>query len=163
MFTNWMKKQLGVDAMEQNLQRLNSEKETVEKRLKETHDQLVALRERESQKDKEKQAIEQELKGVQSQLQMFREREEADKAKYESKEPWVEIRSAEFNESRGIQISLDWNEAFVEYLKEGGIKGSNDEEVVQKWLAMLYQHLVAKLEAAAINRKDQEKGVSDYV
>jgi len=96
-------------------------------------------------------------------LAVYRKQEEADKAKYESKEPWVEIRSEDFNDVRGFRIELDWNDAFIEQLKSSGIKGANDEEVVQKWLAILYQNLVEKLEVKSIDRKDVEKTISDYV
>jgi hypothetical protein len=34
---------------------------------------------------------------------------------------------------------------------------------VQKWLALLYQNLIEKLEAKVIDRKDTDKTVSDYV
>lgn len=99
---------------------------------------------------------------LEKQLAVVREKEEKDKAKYDSKDPWVEIRSADFSDVRGFRIELDWNEAFTQHLKESGIKGSNEEEIVQKWLALLYQNLIEKLESKAIDKKD-EKTVGDYV
>jgi hypothetical protein len=104
-----------------------------------------------------------ERDNLQQELAVFRKKEEANKAKYDSKDPWVEIRSADFSDVRGFRIELDWNEAFVQHLKESGIKGSNEEETVQKWLALLYQNLIEKLESKAIDRKDVEKTVGDYV
>lgn len=131
----WLKKKLGVVDLQQRVETLQDER----KKLVEERNDLN------------------------EQLGVYRKREEADKAKYESKEPWVEIRSADFNEARGVRIELDWNDAFIEHLKESGIKGANEEEIVQKWLAFLYQNLIERLEAKAIDRKDEEKTISDYV
>ena len=100
---------------------------------------------------------------VNNQLEAYRKKEETDKAKYESKEPWVDIRSADFNEARGVRIELDWNDAFIAHLKNSGLQGTSDDEIVQKWLAFLYQHLVEKLEVKIIDQKDEKKGISDYV
>lgn len=76
-------------------------------------------------------------------------------AKYNSNEPWVEIKSADFNELKGVHIELDWNEAFIVYLKESGIKGPDDETIVQKWLALLYRDLDAKLAHVALDNTEK--------
>ena len=131
----WLKQHLGVTNLETELSSIKEEKQELEKAL--------------SKKENE--------------IQTFRQKEEADKAKYESPEPWVEIRSADFSEVKGIQIALDWNDAFIQNLKESGLKGSNDEEIVQKWLAFLYQDLVQRLESKSIDLKAEDTNlISDY-
>lgn len=111
--------------------------------------------------DKEK--AEQQLAQANQELSVFRDKQAADEARRNSKDPWVEIRSADYNEARGIHIELDWNDAFIVYLKESGIKGKTDEEIVQKWLAMMYQHLVEKLEEKVIDDKEKTGTTNDFV
>jgi hypothetical protein len=134
---NWLKKLLGVAELQTN--------------LKELRDKQVNL---EAERDE-----------LQEQVDIFRQQEEKDKKKYDSPDPWVEIRSADFNETRGTRIELDWNDAFIQQLKESGIRATNDEEYVQKWLAFLYQNLIEKLETKVIDIKDEEREtkISDYI
>ena len=63
-------------------------------------------------------------------------------SKKNSNEPWVQVIGEHVDPKQGIRIELDWNDAFVEYLKQNGYTGVNDETIVQKWLAQLYQHLI---------------------
>lgn len=109
--------------------------------------------------------IEEEKAETQAKLERLKELEEkeaAEKAKKEGPEPWVEIRSAEYSEIHGFKIELDWNEAFVQYLKESGLKGRNEEEVVQKWLGFLYGDLIEKLERTVIDKVDQKR-TNDFI
>jgi len=59
-----------------------------------------------------------------------------------NKEPWVDIKGMVEDPEHGIKVDLDWNDEFVEYLRENGITGVDDEVVVQKWITMLYRDLV---------------------
>ena len=61
--------------------------------------------------------------------------EEAEKYR-DSIEPWVTI-VGETMSDEGIKIELDWNDAFVKYLKAQGVAGTDDTQIVQKWLAMI--------------------------
>lgn len=109
----------------------------------------------------EKAALEEELAETKEQVGMFRAQEEADRAKREGTEPWVEIKSADYSETKGIHIELDWNEAFIQYLKDNGMKGKDEELIVQKWLAFLYQDLIDRLEQQAIDKSDKPR-VNDF-
>lgn len=131
----WIKEKLGIAALETNLATL----------------------------EQEKRKAQEELATATKELLVFRDKQAADEARRNSKDPWVEIRSADYNEARGIHIELDWNDAFIEYLKESGIKGKTDEEIVQKWLAMMYQHLVEKLEEKVIDDKERTGTTNDFV
>jgi hypothetical protein len=156
----WLKKQLGIEELQNQLTALNTERAQIGLRL------VVEQRERAEERELLTKQVAEEQQAKQQldeQLQVFRKKEEQDKAKYDSKDPWVEIRSADFSDVRGFRIELDWNDAFIEHLKGSGIKGANEEEIIQKWLAFLYQNLIERLEAKSIDRKDEEKTVSDYV
>lgn len=92
---------------------------------------------------------------TEEELEVLKAREAEEEAKRNGTEPWVVVRSAHTDPVKGIQIELDWNEAFVQYLRESGINGRDDETVVQKWLAFLYEDLVNRLEDQVINSTDK--------
>lgn len=87
-----------------------------------------------------------ELETANAELTVFRAKAAEHEARQTSKEPWVEIKSDAIDDVKGIQIELDWNPAFVMYLRENGISAKEDEAVVQKWLALLYKDLTERLE-----------------
>lgn len=121
-------------SMQQEIAALKQTKEIVEQELKETTA---------------------ELEEANSELQMHRDKDAADEERRNGSEPWVEIKSAEFNEVKGIQIALDWNDAFVAYLRENGITARDDDSVVQKWLLMLYKDLIERLDNQVIENSDK--------
>jgi hypothetical protein len=57
----------------------------------------------------------------------------------ESNEPWVNVVNTNFDESNPNQgfMELDWNDAFVKFLKGHGYQGSTDEEIVDAWFTEL--------------------------
>lgn len=55
----------------------------------------------------------------------------------DSKEPFVNVLSMGFSPENGIEVKLDYNEAFIRYLNKVGIKGANDDETIRLWLAHL--------------------------
>jgi hypothetical protein len=60
-----------------------------------------------------------------------------EKAVYSLKgEPWVGIVGSEFdkkNGPNGLSIEMDWNDAFVQMLKQTGYNGETDEIIVEQW------------------------------
>lgn len=84
--------------------------------------------------------------------------EEADKYR-DSKEPWVTIIGDTISDD-GIQIALDWNDAFISYLKSQGVTGADETQVVQKWLAMISQQTAEKMKQLYV---DTDGKVSDYM
>jgi hypothetical protein len=106
-------------------------------------------------------AVEEKLKEVEDTVIIFRRQEEEDEAKRNGTEPWVEIKSDSLDPIKGIHIELDWNEAFIQYLKDNGLKGRDDETIVQKWLAFLYEDLISRLEQQAIDNSDKPR-VNDF-
>lgn len=56
-----------------------------------------------------------------------------------NKEPWVKAIS-EFRPGDGLSglaVELDWNDIFIEQLKENGYVGINDDHLVQQWFAQI--------------------------
>lgn len=105
--------------------------------------------------------VEAALEEVTAEVQMHRERDAADQAKYDSTEPWVEVKSADYHDVKGLQIQLDWNDAFIQYLKDSGMSARDEDTLVQKWLAHLYQDLVGRLEQQVIEKSDKPR-INDY-
>lgn len=71
----------------------------------------------------------------------------AGKPSEESAPPWVNIKGIEEDPTKGIKIDLDWNDSFVAYLKKNGMTGTTDEQVVQKWIALLYKEMLDTMNA----------------
>lgn len=118
----------------------------------------------EEQLDEERLAREQaqsDAKMLAEEVLMYRKREEEDNAKRNGTTPWVEIKSTEFDAVKGIHIELDWNDAFIQYLKENGIKARDEDTAVQKWLAFLYQDLIERLEQRVVDNSDKPR-VNDF-
>lgn len=106
-------------------------------------------------------AAEQKLEATQEQINMYRQRDDADEARRNGTDPWIEIKSADFSALKGIHIELDWNDAFVQYLKDNGFKARDEETIVQKWLAFLYEDLINRLEQKVIDNSDKPR-VNDF-
>ncbi len=62
--------------------------------------------------------------------------EERDK-KRNSSEPWVEVIGEHIDDEGRIEIQLDWNDAFIKYLRRNNFRGATDDILVQAWLAAL--------------------------
>jgi hypothetical protein len=69
--------------------------------------------------------------------------------------PWFEITTDGMDPVKGLQVKLDWNEALVQHLKDNGHTGRDDEILIQKWLAMLYEDIINQLEAKIVNLNTQ--------
>ena len=139
----------------------NNDKHLMELSIKRIEDGLNTERAEKAKLLLDVTGLEEQLAVVAAELELKRSKEEADIAKRNGTEPWVEIKSADFNEIKGIQIELDWNEAFVQYLKDNGVKARTDDMIVQKWLATLYADMVDKLETKIIDDSDKPR-VNDF-
>lgn len=83
----------------------------------------------------------------------------------DSNEPFVNVLSIGFTKENGIEVKLDYNEAFIRYLHAAGVKANSDEETVRLWLAHLNYDI--SQEALAENYvmngvDDDEKPDMDY-
>jgi hypothetical protein len=94
-------------------------------------------------------------------LSVYKSNELDNEAKRTGDIPWVEITSDSYDKIKGIKIALDWNDAFIDYLIANGINGTDEETIVQKWLALLYDDLLVKMETQSIDNSDI-MGTSDF-
>lgn len=61
-------------------------------------------------------------------------------------EPRFKLEGILKDPARGLRVELDWNEEFVNYLKQVGFTGSNDEEIVGKFLQDMYKPLGQRMQ-----------------
>lgn len=123
---------------------------------------LATLHEQNLKLQQEKDRVAAEKQRVEAELEEYKAEEQSIEDKKNGIEPWVEITSANYDEIKGFRIELDWNEAFIQHLKESGLKGKTDEEVVQKWIGFLYGDLIEKLEQTSIEKSDG-KPTNDFL
>jgi len=91
-------------------------------------------------------------------LEISRELEDIEYQKYvdimmKSDEPWVDFVGNVRDTQEGQRLQMNWNNAFIDFLREIGIAGADDEQVVQKYItALLYD----MSERNAENKEDGE-------
>lgn len=84
------------------------------------------------------------------QAKFRRQEEDNEHSKYIEKmklspDPWVDI-IGWVRTDEGVKIELEWNGAFVDYLRANGITGSDEDQVVQKWVTLLLRDMADKME-----------------
>ena len=67
------------------------------------------------------------------------------RAQKEAEEPWVEIKGLVTDPTHGVRLEMDWNAAFILYLKQQGINGSSDDEIIQRYVAYLSQDIHSQM------------------
>jgi hypothetical protein len=55
-----------------------------------------------------------------------------------SEDPYIQVLSESFDEENGLEIKLDWNPAMINYLKRNGYRGIDDDEVIMKYVADMF-------------------------
>jgi len=63
-----------------------------------------------------------------------------------SNQPWINIESGNPDEAdadKGIPIELEWNDAMIKYLKQSGVPGITEDEIIQTWLNAVYRDMGA--------------------
>ena len=106
--------------------------------------------------------VELESKEERSRQKIIEQREDQKKTHDEyvakmkaSDEPWVDIQGWVQTE-QGVRVELDWNDAMVKYLRDNGVSGTNDEQVVQKWVTLLMHDMAGQMEDEAPETSDFE-------
>ena len=62
----------------------------------------------------------------------------------ENGEPYIKVIQVDFPEGdakRG-SFELDWNEKFIDFLRENGYNGTNDEDIVDTWFNDIARNIV---------------------
>jgi len=62
-----------------------------------------------------------------------------------SREPWVIIKGMVNDPVKGIKIELDWNDAFIQYLKENGYTGTDENQLIQQYVIHVMQDVDQKM------------------
>lgn len=62
-----------------------------------------------------------------------------------SSEPWVDVTGWSETDT-GVKVELEWNDAFVDYLRGNGVTGADDEQIVQKWVTLLLRDMADQME-----------------
>lgn len=88
-----------------------------------------------------------------------RERETAEQQSYIAKmkaspDPWVDI-VGWVKDSNGVRTELEWNDAFVDYLRSEGVTGVDDDNVVHKWVAIMMHDMANRMD-------DQQEEPSEF-
>ena len=180
----WNRHKIKEQALQQELNDLQTNIQTqlgsIQDQLneyKKTEETLRSQLDNYKQKEKEEQALQQELNDLQtqlgyiqdqlneykkteetlhSQLDNYKQKEKEDQDRKNSNVPWVELKGDDIDLNKGISLQLDWNDAFIEYLKENGITGKSEDAIVQKWLALLYIDLTNKFEDRIVDNSDNQ-------
>lgn len=90
-------------------------------------------------------------------------------------EPWVRIINVGFNSETPNQgeFELDWNDVFVQELKDAGYEGIADEQIVNNWLSEICKNIAMEtysgvgnfdeiVENGANSIKHDNKGLKEY-
>jgi hypothetical protein len=68
--------------------------------------------------------------------------QEKEQALKNSDKPWVKVESADVDNNGNIGIKLDWNPAFISYLRHECNFEGDEEKIIHMWLAALYREMV---------------------
>lgn len=64
-------------------------------------------------------------------------------------EPWVEVVSERYDDdSKQVEMKLDWNPAFIKMLRSNGYTGRDEQEIVDKWFKRLSESIAGDLHSA---------------
>ncbi len=90
--------------------------------------------------------------------EILREQEDIEHQRYvatmkESEDPWVEFVGDVRDTRQGQRLQMEWNDAFIDYLKASGIVGADEEQIVQKYISLLMRDM---------NDKTENRFGSDY-
>lgn len=64
----------------------------------------------------------------------------------EKPEPLVSVVGESIDPEKGLVLTLDWNDEFIQYLRENGYYGTSDETIIQQWLGNLYLDMQKRIQ-----------------
>ena len=135
--------------------------QSIEERLAALEESLIQEKQENYELVTELEKVNEELESANEELAVHREQLSKFDDKRNSPEPWIEVIGDSIDPVRGLILKLDWNDAFIQYLKENGITGQDEDTAVQKYLALLYQDQAEKVENKVYEKSDVK--VSDYI
>jgi hypothetical protein len=69
--------------------------------------------------------------------------------------PYISLIGETIHPEHGIELSLDWSDEFVRYLKDSGYTGTSDELIIQKYMLHLYSDMAERI-------RERTNNVSDF-
>lgn len=121
------------------------------KRREKQFEEYIAEREAKAKKEAEAKLLEQQrLEEAAAKLI-----KEAEQKKKNSDEPYIIIESADIDSNGNIRMKLDWNEAFIKYLRDQCNFEGDDDFIVQRWIGALYREIYDDGKNDALNILDQ--------
>lgn len=95
-----------------------------------------------------------EREEMRAQLAALAERLEKEAEKVE---PRCEIVMGTINDHDSVRFEMDWNDEFVDMLRDHGFTGTDDEDIVNQYLnAIMARHTRPEMVANGIDRLDRE-------
>ena len=73
------------------------------------------------------------------------EKEEFIEKMKNSPDPWVDIMGW-VHTDEGVRIELEWNDAFVDFLRAEGVTGTDEDQIIQKWVTLLLRDMADQME-----------------
>lgn len=58
-----------------------------------------------------------------------------------SDDPWIDIIGSDVDPTKGLQLTMDWNDAFIEQLRAQGYKGTTEQALVAQYLLVLSNNM----------------------
>lgn len=60
--------------------------------------------------------------------------------------PRVDLKAILHDPEEGIKVDLDWNPEFITYLKQNGVTGADENQIIRRWLAHLSNDIVRDMD-----------------
>lgn len=64
----------------------------------------------------------------------------------EKPEPLVSVVGESIDPEKGLVLTLDWNDEFIQYLRDNGYHGTSEETIIQQWLGNLYLDMQKRIQ-----------------
>ena len=90
--------------------------------------------------------LQNEIKSQSIQIQSYQKKID----KHNNIEPWFTIVAEGLDPIRGIQTTMDWNDAFLQYLKDSGFADKDEFIKKKKWILILHEDTISKIEERII-------------
>lgn len=71
--------------------------------------------------------------------------------------PWLMLGVNGENELKGLKTYIDWNDALIQHMKDKNLGYKTEEEMVQHFIAQLYEHMLLLIENRILEDSDQQR------
>lgn len=110
----------------EKIKELNKEVEWLKNKVHELNDHIQSL----------KDEMQDEISSIHSDMEGYKSFKTEQELLKNSDEPWCDFQTNIQPDGR-VKIKMDWNKAFIQWLKENGFKASNEEDMVSAYFSSL--------------------------